>query len=74
MCKQFRVLFSLAFAPSCQNTKKFIFPNSEYDKPPVNDDLETEGYKFECWDPDNKWEVQDVYNHMEIDIMNVRKC
>ena len=54
MCEQFRVLFSLAFAPSCQNTKKFIFPNSEYDKPPVNDDLETEGYKFECWDPDNK--------------------
>ena len=30
----------------------------------MNDDLETESYEFECWDPDNKWEVQDVFNHM----------
>ena len=21
-------------------------------------------YELECWDPDNKWIVQDVYNHM----------
>ena len=39
-----------------QVTDEFC-PNSDYD-------LETKSYKFECWDPDNKWDVHDVYNHM----------
>ena len=25
---------------------------------------ETVVYKLECWDPGNKWKIQDVYNHM----------
>ena len=25
---------------------------------------ETVSYELECWDPDNKWVIQDVYNHM----------
>ena len=28
----------------------------------VSDDTIT--YDLECWDPDRKWKVQDVYNHM----------
>ena len=28
-------------------------------------------YECECWDPRNKWETQDVFNHMEeaLDLM-----
>ena len=29
-----------------------------------DDGNETESFEFECWDPDGKWEIQDVYNHM----------
>ena len=30
----------------------------------ADDDNETESFEFECWDPDGKWQIQDVYNHM----------
>ena len=30
----------------------------------VNEFDDTEKHEFECWDPRNKWEIQDVYNHM----------
>ena len=43
-------------------------PNDEYGDEPKIGDLEEPAdtiiYDLECWDPDNKWEVQDVYNHM----------
>ena len=41
-------------------------PNNEFD----DDSIDVESvkdtiiYELECWDPDNKWIVQDVYNHM----------
>ena len=41
--------------------------NSEYDgndKPIVHDDNETETFELYFWDPDSKWDIQDVYNHM----------
>ena len=30
----------------------------------VNESDDTEKYEFECWDPRNKWEIQDVFNHL----------
>ena len=30
----------------------------------VSDFTDTESYEFECWDPGDKWEIQDVFNHM----------
>ena len=45
-----------------------VCPNSEYNeksKANKTDDVnETESFEFECWDPDGKWQIQDVYNHM----------
>ena len=47
-----------------------VCPNKEYDEHEkskankADDDNETESFEFECWDPDGKWEIQDVYNHM----------
>ena len=39
--------------------------NREYFDAKVEDDNETESFEFECWDPANKWKIQDVYNHMD---------
>ena len=40
----------------------------EYDDGSKDDETPNESetviYELECWDPDNKWIVQDVYNHM----------
>ena len=30
----------------------------------VDDEKETETFVFDCWDPDSKWDIQDVSNHM----------
>ena len=35
---------------------------SEHSKVDESDDTTT--YEIECWDPGNKWIIQDVYNHM----------
>ena len=41
-------------------------PNKDYEKGSKDDESEKETviYELECWDPDGKWIVQDVYNHM----------
>jgi hypothetical protein len=40
--------------------------NGEYDENSkvVDESIDTISYEIECWDPGNKWIVQDVYNHM----------
>ena len=40
--------------------------NKVYEKGSKDDESEKETvvYELECWDPDSKWIVQDVYNHM----------
>lgn len=40
--------------------------NEEYNEESKDDETpnETVIYELECWDPDDKWIVQDVYNHM----------
>ena len=42
--------------------------NKEYDDGSKDDETPNESEtvinELECWDPDNKWIVQDVYNHM----------
>ena len=46
-----------------QVTDEFC-PKSEYENPVVNYDKLTESFEFECWDPDKKWVIKDVYNQM----------
>ena len=40
--------------------------NEEYDEHSkvIDESTDTISYEIECWDPGNKWIVQDVYNHM----------
>ena len=40
--------------------------DEEYDEHSkvIDESTDTISYEIECWDPGNKWIVQDVYNHM----------
>ena len=40
-----------------------VCANIEYEAK-IQESKESEIYQFECWDPRNKWEIQDVFNHM----------